>query len=102
MFACIHWPVEGLTTLSQGATISSESAKSPRRVDRAVCPGSRLRELADAFSPWVEQVAPDTVLFSLDGLHRIYGDARSTANALAVRAPGASIAIAALPDTAVL
>lgn len=61
-----------------------------------------LRELADAFSPWVEQVAPDTVLFSLDGLHRIYGDARSTAKAIAFRAPGASIAIAALPDTAVL
>lgn len=73
MFACINWP------LAEG-----------------------LRELADAFSPWVEQVAPDTVLFSLDGLHRIYGDARATAKALAVRAPGANIAIAALPDTAVL
>jgi protein ImuB len=73
MFACIHWPqAEG------------------------------LRELADAFSPWVEQVGPDTVLFSLDGLHRIYGDAQSTAKALAYRAPGASIAIAAMPDTAVL
>jgi protein ImuB len=97
MFACIHWPVDpaithnarksGLTTLSQG---SPPVHTSP------------LRELADAFSPWVEQVAPDTVLFSLDGLHRIYGDARSTAKALAVRAPGASIAIASLPDTAVL
>src|SRR5580704_9490189 len=73
MFACINWPN-----------------------------AEHLRELADAFSPWVEQVAPDTVLFSLDGLHRIYGDARSTAKALAVRAPGASIAIATLPDTAVL
>jgi protein ImuB len=73
MFACIHWPQ-----------------------------AENLRELADAFSPWVEQVAPDTVLFSLDGLHRIYGDARATAKALAVRAPGASIAIASLPDTAVL
>src|SRR5271156_6783900 len=61
-----------------------------------------VKELADAFSPWVEQVAPDTVLFSLDGLHRIYGDANATAKALAFRAPGASIAIAALPDTAVL
>ncbi len=73
MFACINWPL-----------------------------AENLRELADAFSPWVEQVAPDTVLFSLDGLHRIYGDARSTAKALAVRAPSANIAIAALPDTAVL
>jgi len=73
MFACIHWPQ-----------------------------AENLRELADAFSPWVEQVAPDTVMFSLDGLHRIYGDARATAKALAVRAPGASIAIASLPDTAVL
>jgi protein ImuB len=73
MFACINWPL-----------------------------AENMRELADAFSPWVEQVAPDTVLFSLDGLHRIYGDARSTAKALAVRAPGANIAIAALPDTAVL
>jgi protein ImuB len=73
MFACINWPL-----------------------------AENLRELADAFSPWVEQVAPDTVLFSLDGLHRIYGDARATAKALAVRAPGANIAIAALPDTAVL
>ncbi len=88
--------------------MSSESNPTdPRRVDRAVCPGFRpvhnsLRELADAFSPWVEQVAPDTVLFSLDGLHRIYGDPHATAKALAVRAPGASIAIAALPDTAVL
>jgi protein ImuB len=88
--------------------MSSESTPEyPRRVDRAVCPGFRpvynaLRELADAFSPWVEQVAPDTVLFSLDGLHRIYGDPRATAKVLAVRAPGASIAIAALPDTAVL
>jgi protein ImuB len=73
MFACINWPN-----------------------------AEHLRELADAFSPWVEQVAPDTVLFSLDGLHRIYGDARATAKALAVRARGASIAIATLPDTAVL
>jgi protein ImuB len=73
MFACINWPL-----------------------------AENLRELADAFSPWVEQVAPDTVLFSLDGLHRIYGDARATAKALAVRAPGANIAVAALPDTAVL
>ena len=73
MFACINWPL-----------------------------AENLRELAAAFSPWVEQVAPDTVLFSLDGLHRIYGDARSTAKALAVRAPGANIAIAALADTAVL
>jgi protein ImuB len=73
MFACINWPQ-----------------------------AENLRELADAFSPWVEQVSPDTVLFSLDGLHRIYGDAWSTAKALAVRAPGARIAIAALPDTAVL
>jgi protein ImuB len=73
MYACIHWPQ-----------------------------AENLRELADAFSPWVEQVAPDTVLFSLDGLHRIYGDARATAKALAVRAPGASISIASLPDTAVL
>ena len=73
MFACIHWPQ-----------------------------AENLRELADAFSPWVEQVAPDTVMFSLDGLHRIYGDARATAKALAVRAPGASIAVASLPDTAVL
>jgi protein ImuB len=73
MFACINWPQ-----------------------------AENLRELADAFSPWVEQVAPDTVMFSLDGLHRIYGDARATAKALSVRAPGASIAIASLPDTAVL
>jgi len=73
MFACINWPQ-----------------------------AENLRELADAFSPWVEQVAPDTVLFSLDGLHRIYGDVRATAKALSVRAPGASIAIATLPDTAVL
>lgn len=73
MFACINWPQ-----------------------------ADNLLELADAFSPWVEQVSPDTVLFSLDGLHRIYGDAWATAKALSVRAPGARIAIAAMPDTAVL
>jgi len=97
MFACINWPELGQATLSPPSTPTGSSTNA-----RGQSGLSPLRELADAFSPWVEQVAPDTVLFSLDGLHRIYGDARATAKALAVRAPGASIAIATLPDTAVL
>jgi protein ImuB len=50
----------------------------------------------------VEQVAPDTVLFSLDGLQTLYGDSASLAGAIAARAPDAHVAIAATPDAAVL
>src|ERR1700693_1708617 len=78
MFACINWlPVN-------------------------VSLAENLRELADAFSPWVEQVAPDTVLFSLDGLQRLYGDAVAIAKAISARTPEAQVAIAATPDAAVL
>jgi protein ImuB len=72
MFACIHWP------------------------------RGEPRVLAESFSPWVEQVAPDTVLFSIEGLGRIFGDAAAIVRAISDRAPEAHVAMAATPDAAVL
>jgi protein ImuB len=73
IFACIHGPSEFLPTI------------------------------AAAFSPSFEQTAPDTIVFRVDGLHRLYGSPRQIADAIAERA-GDSIHIAIAPtaDGAIL
>lgn len=74
---------------------------------RADRPGglSHLVELAQEFSPQVEQTAADTVVLDADGLERIYGLPQPIAAALARRAAArgieASVAIASNPDAAV-
>ncbi len=66
-------------------------------------PSSGLPEIAAAFSPSFEQAAPDTVLFRIDGLHRLHGSPRQIAQAISQRA-GASInvAVAETADAAIL
>ena len=36
-------------------------------------PSADLSQIAQAFSPWFEQTAPDTVVFRIDGLRRLHG-----------------------------
>ena len=39
-----------------------------------------LLDCAEAFSPQIENTAPGTVLFNLDGLERLFGSCREIAN----------------------
>lgn len=65
-----------------------------------------LRTLAEAFSPWVEMTAPDTVVFSLRGLGKLMGAPQEIARTIAWRAERsglqANVAVAANPDAAIL
>jgi protein ImuB len=62
-----------------------------------------LVEIAAAFSPSFEQTAPDTVVFRVDGLHRLHGSPRQIAEAIAQRAGDEiNIAIAETADAAIL
>ena len=62
-----------------------------------------LAEIANAFSPSFEQTAPDTVVFRIDGLQRLYGSPRQIAQAIAQRAgENINIAIAETADAAIL
>ncbi len=73
MFACLHGPAEGLP------------------------------EIAQAFSPWFEQTAPDTIVFPIDGLKRLHGSPHQIAEAIAQRAgPHVRVAIAETADAAML
>src|SRR5690349_16816028 len=60
---------------------------------------------AQAFSPVVEQGAPDIAVLDVSGLDRVYGAAHAIASAIAERAQElgftANIALAANPDTAI-
>lgn len=64
-----------------------------------------LLACAQAFSPLVEQAAPDTVVLDAAGLERMYGMPRELAMAIARRAHAAglkaNVAIAANPDAAI-
>ncbi len=66
----------------------------------------RLMELAGLFSPLVEKVASDTVVFSVDGLGSLIGDAHQIAAEISRRGVemgvSASLAIAANKATAML
>lgn len=62
-----------------------------------------LPEIAAGFSPSFEQTAPDTVVFRVDGLQRLYGSPRQIADAIAQHAgKKTNIAIAATADAAIL
>ncbi len=73
MFACIHGPAAGLL------------------------------QIASDFSPWFEQTAPDTVVFCIDPLKRLYGTPHQIGQAITQRAGDrVHIAIAGTPDAAIL
>ena len=62
-----------------------------------------LSQIAADFSPWFEQTAPDTVVFSIDPLKRLYGTPHQIGQAIAQRAGGrVHIAIAETADAAIL
>jgi protein ImuB len=62
-----------------------------------------LSQIAADFSPWFEQTAPDTVVFSIDPLRRLYGTPHQIGQAIAQRAGGSvHIAIAETADAAIL
>ena len=61
-------------------------------------PAANLAKIAEAFTPWFEQTAPDTIVFPIDSIHRLYGSPRQIGQAIAQRA-GADINIA-IADTA--
>ena len=44
-----------------------------------------LLECAEHFSPFIEETAPDTVVFNVHGLRRIHGTAKETAAAIEQR-----------------
>jgi protein ImuB len=60
-----------------------------------------LVECARAFSPHIEEIPPDTVVFDVRGLESLHGPPESLADAIARRVGlPANIAIASSPDTA--
>jgi protein ImuB len=66
-------------------------------------PAADLPQIAAAFSPWFEQTAPDTVVFCIDPLRRLYGTPHQIGNAIAQRAgDSVHIAIAETADSAIL
>jgi len=82
MFACLHVP--GLPCSAQAVLV----------------------DCAAAFSPVIEQTAPDAVLLALAGSTRLFGPPELAARRLAQRAAAlgleARVAVAANPDTALL
>jgi protein ImuB len=66
-------------------------------------PSADLSHIAEAFSPCFERTAPDTVVFRIDVLRRLYGMPRDIAQAIADRAGGnVNIAIAENAEAAIL
>ncbi len=68
-------------------------------------PSIDLPQVAAGFSPSFEQTAPDTVVFRIDGLQRLYGSPRQIAEAIAERAGEdveVNVAIAETADAAIL
>lgn len=67
---------------------------------------SPLVQLADAFSPKVEQFSAETVVFDIDGLRRMFGGPHQIASEIAHRADSmglrGNIGIAATVDSAIL
>ena len=62
-----------------------------------------LREIAGAFSPSFEQTSADTIVFSIDGLTRLYGSSHQIARAIAQRAGSeVNVSIADTAESAVL
>jgi protein ImuB len=66
-------------------------------------PGPDLSAIAGAFTPSFEQTAPDTIVFRVDGLKRLYGSHRQIAEAIAKQAGGrGNVGIAETADAAIL
>jgi len=62
-----------------------------------------LKNIAESFSPWFEQTAPDTIVFPIDGLRRLYNSPDQIAQAIAQRAANSvNIAIAETAESAIL
>ena len=64
---------------------------------------AELPQIAEAFSPFFEQTTPDTVVFRIDGLKRLYGTPAQIARAIEFRAGNAvNISIAQTAEAAIL
>ncbi len=64
---------------------------------------AELPQIAEAFSPFFEQTTPDTVVFRIDGLKRLFGSPYQIADAIAQRAGGdIHISIAETAEAAIL
>src|ERR1700688_46049 len=66
-------------------------------------PSAELPQIAGAFSPYFEQATPDTVVFRIDGLRRLYGTPHQIAHAIELRAGNdVNISIAETAEAAIL
>ena len=66
-------------------------------------PSAELPQIAEVFSPFFEQTTPDTVVFRIDGLRRLYGTPHQIAHAIELRAGnGVNISIAETAEAAIL
>ena len=87
--------------LETGSPLAVLRQRSPAQEDSA---HSALLDVAHAFTPRVEDAAPDTLLLDLEGLDRLYGSAARMAGELAMRVAGigveANVAVAGNPDAA--
>lgn len=64
---------------------------------------AELPQIAEAFSPFFEQTTPDTVVFRIDGLKRLFGSPHQIADAIAQRAGSdIHISIAETAEAAIL
>ena len=74
----------------------------PRSPQQEISAHAALLDVAHAFTPRVEDTAPDTLLLDLEGLDRLYGAPPRMASNLAARVVAvgmqANIAVAANPD----
>jgi protein ImuB len=66
-------------------------------------PSADLSQIAEAFSPFFEQTTPDTVVFCIHGLKRLYGTPHQIADAIAHRAgTDVNISVAQTAESAIL
>jgi protein ImuB len=66
-------------------------------------PAADLPQIAENFSPFFEQTTPDTVVFRIDGLKRLYGTPHQIAYAIAHRAGSTiNVSIAETAESAIL
>jgi protein ImuB len=97
----------GMTKLQASifvGTCSTAAVLQQRSIEQENSAHSALLNVAHAFTPRVENTAPDTLLLDLAGLGRLYGAPAKMAHALASRVNAigleANLAVAANPDAA--
>ncbi len=87
-----------------GARIAGLAVLRQRSLEQESSAHAAMLDVAHAFSPRVENTAPDTLLLDLAGLERLYGAPPKMASDLAQRVTAvgieANIAVAANPDAA--